>query len=395
MDFTVYAAARGSYETGLTAPNLDAQGNLVGVNLVGTQIEYGAFGAKSWRKVNLGLDYRGDYRYYNQSQYYNGTNQAISVDLNILPTRRVAIFLREGGGTSNRAFGGFAAPTFVSPNNYGVPLNEVYDSRIYYSQTSGGLAYRMSARSTVTVTGDAYFVKRSDPALIGMQGYRAGADYMYRLTRRDSVGFAYSYITFEYPRIYGGTNVNSFTGIYARQINRKWKFQAVGGLYRYQTTGTQEVTLSPEVALILGRPSGVEAFKVAGYQPQVDVSINYAMERSGLYVGYTTGVSPGNGVYIASRGDSFRGGYSYSGIRKMSLGLSAGYTRYKSLGLELGDFSTFQAGGGMNYKIARYVDMSLQIDRRRFNSPTINGRTGFAFMFGLSYSPARFPLSIW
>jgi hypothetical protein len=258
--FSVYAAVRGSYETGLTAPDLDAQGNLVGTNLVGSQVEYGAFGAKAWRKINMGLDYRGDYRYYNQSQYYNGTNQAISVDLNIVLTRRVMIFLRESGGTSNRAFGGFAAPTFVGQNTYGVPINEVYDSRIYYSQTSGGLAYRMSARSTITATADAYFVKRTSAALIGMQGYRVGADYQYRLTRRDAVGFAYSYITFQYPRIYGGTNVNSFTGTYARNITRKWKLQAIGGLYRYSTTGTQEVTLSPEVALILGRPTGVEAF---------------------------------------------------------------------------------------------------------------------------------------
>jgi hypothetical protein len=114
-----------------------------------------------------------------------------------------------------------------------------------------------------------------------------------------------------------------------------------------------------------------------------------------MTVAVQTGITPGNGLYITSRQDGVRFGYSYSGIRRMSLGASAGYTRFSSLGLQLGDFSTLQGGGGMNYKLLEHLNFSAQIDRRRFNSPTIVGRNGTSITIGLSYSPARFPLSIW
>jgi len=397
VDFTIYAAVRANYETGLTAPTVTEGGGLPSQNYSGIQAEIGAYGGKSWRKFNMGLDYRGDYRRsnQNQNQSYNGTNQALSLDLNFLPTNRTSFFVRETGGTTNRAFGAFSAPAFADQRTLGVPLNEVYDSRVYFSQTSGGMSYRKSARTTYSILGEGFVVKRSSPALIGTQGYRAAADYDYRLTSRDSIGVTYNYIHFEYPRIYGSSDVHGFTGRYMRQGNRNCNFQFVGGYYRVETVGTQEVQLSPEVAIILGRKTGVEAFRRVAYQPQVDVSTNYTGEHSHFTVGYLTGVTPGNGVYITSRQEVVRTGYSYSGLRHLSLGLSAGYTRFNSLGLVLGDFSTLQGGGGMSYKLAQYLDFSLQVDRRKFTSPTVNGRSGTSFVGGLTFSPARFPMSIW
>jgi hypothetical protein len=395
LDFNFYAAVRGTRDTGLIAAQVDEAGDIKPVDSYGVQAEIGAYGAKSWRRSSIGLDYRGDYRKYTQAQQFDGTNQALSLDLTFQPTRRMTYFSRLTAGTSNRAFGGFAAPTFSDLQNFGVPLNEVYDSRSNFAQLSGGVTYLKSARSAFTGMAEGFVIKRKSNSLIGMQGYRALGGYNYRLTRSDNIGIQYSYLRFTFPRVYGSSDAHSLAATYQRRLNRDWNLSLMAGLYRVETTGTQQVQLSPEIAAILGRPVGVEAFRRIEVSPQFVLSADYTLERSRMSVGVQSGITPGNGVYITSRQDGVRFGYSYSGIRRISLGASAGYTRFSSLGLELGAYSTLQGGGGMNYELMEHLNLSAQIDRRKFNSPAIVGRSGTSMILGLSYSPARFPLAIW
>jgi hypothetical protein len=395
VNFTYYGAVRGLYETGLIAPVVDDSGNINGVALRGVQLEVGAYGAKSWRRSSLGLDYRGDYRKTNSTtSLYNGVNQALSLDYLFQPTNRLTIFARETGGTTNRAFGAFSAPAFVSQQNQGVPLNEVYDSRVYFSQTTGGVSYRISARTQVIADGVGFFVKRTH-GLIGMQGFDAGGAIMHQLDRSNTVGLRYDFIRFEYPRVYGGSDINMASVLYNRRMTRSWQIRLEVGVFRSNSVGTQEVELSPEVALILGRPTGVEAFDRTVTKPRLEASSLYTFKRSSWSAAINSGPSAGNGIYLASTHKTVHTGYSYTGFRKLSFGVSGGYTTYSSLGLTAGNYSTAQGGGGANYRLARHLDLSFQLDHRWFNSPGISGRSGTGLTFGLSFTPASIPLSIW
>jgi hypothetical protein len=395
VSLNVYAAVRGIIETGLIAPRLDTGGNLVPQDAKGVQVELGGYGSKSWRRSSLGLDYRGDYRKYSNVRRFNGTNQALSLDYSFQATRRLTLFAKEAGGMTNRAFGGFSAPTFATGENFGVPLNDVYDSNTYFSQTSGGVTYRKSARSTVTLIGEGFLIKRTSRGLISMQGYLGEANYDYRLSRASTIGAFYNYIHFGFKQIFGGSEIQGFGGTYSRQFNRNWTIDLLAGVYNVKTTGTQLVQLSPEIAAILGRTTGVEAFSRVLWQPQVEVTAGYSLERSRVTMRYRTGIGPGNGVYITSRQESANAGYSYAGTRKLSLGLSFGYSRYHSVGLQLRNFSTIQGGGGIDYKIARYWNVNAQYDRRKFDAPAVQGRSGMSISVGLSFSPSQIPLSIW
>ena len=106
------------------------------------KLQFGAYGAKSWKKTSMGLDYRGDYRKYSQANRFSGVNQALALDFTYRPARRLTYFNRLTAGTTNRAFGAFSAPAFSDQDNFGVPLNEVYDSRANFAQVSGGVAYQ-------------------------------------------------------------------------------------------------------------------------------------------------------------------------------------------------------------------------------------------------------------
>ncbi|HYP07224.1 MAG TPA: hypothetical protein VER03_13410 [Bryobacteraceae bacterium] len=394
VDFRVYGAVRGSYESGLITAQLTDTGELNSLDIKGVQVELGAYGAKNWRRSSLGLDYRGDYRK-TTFDLYDGSNQALSLDWQSQITNRVSYFLRQTGGTTNRAFGGFSAPAFVDQNNLGVPLNEVYDSRVYFAQTSAGIAYRQSARNTLRLSGDGFVIRRTSRALVGMQGYRAGADFVRQVTRSTLIGAGYGYLKFEFPRVYGASEIHMVHGILDRRINRNLNLKAQLGVFRADTTGTQRIVLSPEIAAILGRTTGVEAFQRISLSPQIMISVNYTLERGSFSAALNSGVNPGNGVYLTSRADSISGGYSYAGIRRLSLGLSAGYTRTNSIGLILGDLTSVQGGGGMTYKLSEYLSLSVQADRRRFTSPAVAGRNGSSISAGLSFAPGRLPLSIW
>lgn len=396
IDFTFYGAVRGTYETGLIAPTLDDSGQLQGVAVEGVQVELGAYGAKSSRRSSVGLDYRGDYRKTVPNvPAYNGTNQALSLDFTFQPNRRLEIFARETGGTTNRAFGGFSAPSFVGPQNPGVPLNEVFDSRVYFSQTTGGIAYRLSARTQAVVNGSGFFIKRTNRALIGVQGYIASGGVVHQLDRSQSVGVRYDFTRFEFPRIYGGSDIHTLSFLYDRRMTRAWHVKLELGAFRSATVGTQQVNLSPEIAAILGRATGVEAFNRVETKPRIEATSIYTLKRSNWTATYTSGPGVGNGVYATSDQKAVYTGYSYTGIRKLSLGLSVGYTRFTSLGLRLRNYTTIQGGLGANYRIARHFDLSLQADRRRFRAPGVSGRNGTSISFGLSFTPSHIPLSIW
>jgi hypothetical protein len=106
-------------------------------------------------------------------------------------------------------------------------------------------------------------------------------------------------------------------------------------------------------------------------------------------------IGGGNGVYMTSYMHTVNGGYSYSGIRRVSLGLSAGYSRTESVTIVLDNLEHYQAGVGASYRLAENVNLSGQLDYRIFNSPGLTGREGVALAIGLSYTPSRFPIPIW
>jgi hypothetical protein len=326
---------------------------------------------------------------------YQGGNQALSLDLTHTPNKRIEVFFRETGGTTNRAFGGFMAPAIPDPNSFNLANNEVFDSRTYFSQTSAGVTYRKTARLSFTGMGDYFFTRRPDRRLVGASGYRGSGGTQYRFSSRSAISLDYQFITFEFPRVYGDSRMHGGTVSFQRRMTRNVDINlGVGALY-LRASGTQTVELSPEVAAILGRSTGVAAFTRTSVIPQISAMVNYTLERSRFTGSYTTGVVPGNGVFLTSQMDALSAGYSFSGVRKLSIGASARYTNLKSKAVQLGNLRTFGGGGGLNYALTRMLSLSSQIDYRTFDAPGLQGREGMAVTFGISFSPARIPLSMW
>ena len=397
VDFTFYAALRGTYETGLFPVALTASGGAPNPNISGVQAELGLYGGHVWRRTSLGVDYRGDWRQTNNAAYkqYSGDNHALSVAFETRPSARWGFGLSQVAGTSNRAFGGFSAPAFSEFNRPGIPINEFFDSRVYFLQSSAGVTYAQSARLSYSVNGGVYAVRRVNLSLVSVNGYSVSGQSSYRLTRSDTISANYTYMALNFPRVFGNSKIHVIAGGYNRRLNRNWSLSTLLGVFAADTTGTEQVALSPEVAFILGRSTGFAAYHRVQWSPRYEGTVNYTLERSRFYVGASQGATPGNGVYLTTNQRIFSGGYSYTGLRRLSLGLSAGYSYSSSLAQDIPGYKTAQTGGGLNYKLLRHLDFTTQADYRHFSAPGLRGRSGNSLAIGLAYSPSEFPLAIW
>ena len=394
VDLAVYGGLRGTVETGLTPVRLEQSGEIAKENRYGVQAEIGAYGSHAWRRTSMGLDYRGDYRKLMGTRAFDGTNQAISFDLSHTPNARTQFFFRNTGGITNRAFGGFAAPAGPTDDSLDLVNNELFDSKMYFNQANAGITLRTSARLAYSFSGNHFFVKRVNRQLTSVAGYGGAAAVSYRWSARTTISGQYQHIEFQYKSVYGHTAIDGGAFTFERQITRNFDVTLTGGGLRVHTVGTQQVELSEEVAAILGRTRGVSAFSRQDWVPQATAAAGYTLERSRFQAQISSAVVPGNGVYLTSQRQGASAGYSFTGTRNLSFGLSARYARLKSLGVDLRNMKVISGGGGMNYRLGWGLNFSTQLDYRSFDTP-VRGREGFMLAVGLTFSRARLPLSIW
>jgi hypothetical protein len=398
----IYASARGLYESGLRVAALDESGALQPIDSFGTLIEGGVYGGHDWRRVSLGVDYRADYRHLSNTanipalNRLNGTNQIVAVDAYIRASRRTTFVLSETGGTTNRAFGAFAAPAFGDTGRLGVPLSEVFDTRTWFSQASAGVSHQRTARLAFAGTVAGFFVKREGFSLINSQGYQAIGSIAYRTSRRTTIVGSYQWVNFSYPSLLASSGIHGLSGGIQYRLSRAWMLTGLGGGYLIRSRGTELVRLSQEVAEILGRPTAEAFFRRTKISPLVEASATYTQERGSLRFGAASTVVPGNGIYLTSTRQTVYAGYSYAGTRRLSLGVNGGYARLQSASLSLRNLGSWHIGGGISYRFAEGLNFMSQVDRRTFSEViAVRGRSGYAISVGLAYNPARFPIAIW
>jgi hypothetical protein len=395
VSFNFYAGISGSYNTGSVPLALNSDGGIQDVDLYGGTVNAGLTGSHAWRNAALGVDYRGNFRKYSRHTYADGTEQAIDLQYTIQATRRLIVHFSEIGGISNFANGGFIAPTVaLDPNLIAIPTNSIFDNRLYYFQSSAGVSYRQSARMSFNFTGDGFTVHRASKLLVGVNGWRAGAQVLYQLTRRDQIGASYNFTHFAYPRAFGASDLHGATIQYARRLRPGLQLSLGVGAFRVESLGSQEVTLSPEVAAILGQTTGLQAVYRVNYIPQFQAALNYAHGRSTFSAAAGAGATPGNGVYLTSRSENAGLGYSYSGIRKVSLSFNAGVSQYSSVFQTLSIYRSYYGGAAASYTLTRHLSATLQSDVRNF---TINNksRIGTTVTIGLAWSPTEIPIPSW
>ncbi len=402
LELRYFANVSGVYDDNLQPLAQDSKGNLVRVNsLYGVEVALGAYGAHKWRTTTLGLDYRGAYRKYNASTYFDGTDQTLSLGLTYQKSRRLIFDFRETGGTvaygTSDLYGGGTAQSdavVTQPSSY------LFDNRSYFFNSSADVSIVASARTIYTIGGQGYLLRRQSAALVGMNGYNFRGTVQHRTSRDRSIGVTYNYNHFGYPDVFGGSYIHRVEGFFATNFGRRWAFAVQGGFFISEVEGERVLRLDPAIAALLGRSTVVFPYYNRSTFPSGSVTLTRQFQTAQFSVNYTRSISPGNGVYLTSRSEGLSANLSYTGFRKFAVSAGAGYGSLADLGSSTGAstaiYRTVNGGAGLTYRIKGSTYLSLRYDARHQEIDSGGyARTGSRASIGLAFSPGAIPLSLW
>ena len=274
------------------------------------------------------------------------------------------------------------------------PSSLLFDNRMNYLQSTMDVNYLLSARTTFTFGGSGFGVWRKATGLIGMQGYDLHGSIQHRVTQRTTLGVNYEHSHFDFPKAFGESDINSYSGIFAKQLGEFWTLSLQGGAYQVEVQGLQRVAVDPVIAALLGVNSTVERFYRKNIFPQWNASLNRRFHRASLSFTYQSGATGGNGVYLTSRQDSGSASFSYTATRKWSFSATGGYSRMQGIGQNLPPYAQIIGGAGATYAITSPIHLTARYDARHQEIVnTVYLQDSNRATIGISFSPGDIPLS--
>lgn len=394
VDLRFFISATGIYDNGLQPFSVDTTGQLATVNgLYGTEVALGVYGVHNTAHSRLGLDYKGTYRYYPDSTFYNGTDQTLALGYTYRKSRHLSFDMRQTAGTVSQgaAFAG-ALPTVT--DSIVSPASLLFDNRMEYLQSTFDVNLIKSNRTTFTFGGDGFGVWRKATGLIGMKGYTLRGGAQYRVTRRTTIGATYEHSHYDFPKAFGESDINSFSGVFATQLSRAWTVKATGGAYQAEVQGLQQVAVDPAIAALFGVASTVQTFYRKSTFAQWGLTLTRRFQRANLSFDYQDSPSPGNGVYLTSRTQAATGAFSYTATRKWSFSASGGYSQLEGIGQNLPTYGQITGGAGAIYAITSPIHVLVRYDAR--NQELVDAafqRVTYRVTVGISFSPSDIPLA--
>ena len=90
MDLRFFVYVDAVYTSDLDLATVNSQGQLVKIGgLYGADANIGVYGTHSWKRAQLGVDYRGTFREYVNGSSYSGIDQYLTLGYSVQPTRRI------------------------------------------------------------------------------------------------------------------------------------------------------------------------------------------------------------------------------------------------------------------------------------------------------------------
>jgi len=395
IDLQLFGEIAGVYDSGLAA--LPPQnGSVKPVGDYGIETDFGVTTSRRWRHAKLSIEYRGKFLEYATYSIFNGSDQFFDLDYSQLLRRHLTLNLKEVAGTTTTPNGAFSYLPLADTNVFVLPTNELFDSRTNYAESRIDMVWQQSPRLTLDLGADGFVLRRDELQLAGLNGYSARAAVAYRLTRRQTVGASYQYVDFDFQRQYGNARLQTAALSYSVALGRNLELQMQAGGSRIDTAGLTQVTLDPTIAAITGESTAIVTFSRALFVPLEDVKLVRRFHRASLNARYSSGVSPGNGIYLTSRQNTAGAGFSYQGSQRLEAALNAGYSRLATLGQSLPPYTNFQAGAGLDYRIATGVHLRLRYDYRNYSTQYLLYKIDSnRVSLGMAYSPGSAPLAIW
>ncbi|HTS46300.1 MAG TPA: hypothetical protein VMH05_00065 [Bryobacteraceae bacterium] len=395
IDLRLYGEIAGVYDSAL-APAPVQNGSAKALPDYGIESGAGLIGTRSWRHARLSLEYKGKFFQYARDSQLNGSDQFLDLAYSQFLRPHLTLDLKTIAGTTTLANGEFSYLPLTSADMFALPANELFDSRTNYAQSRVGVTWQKTPRLSFEADAEGFVVRRQYLALAGLNGYSARAGAAYRLTRHQTIGASYQQTHFDYQRVYGDAQLETAALDYSIALSRTLDLEVQMGGSRLNISGLNEVSIDPAIAAIVGQSIAIVTFARVLYVPLETVRLVQRFNHSSLILSYSSGISPGNGVYLTSRETGATAGFSYTGARRFTAALNAGYTQLATLGQTLPVYSNLQGGGGLTYRLAGDTYLELRYDYRHFQTHNqLYNLDSNRVSLGMAFSPGATPLAIW
>lgn len=400
ISFRPYLEVSGIYDTGLAGVQVkNAQGELGTAAAAGVELTGGVSGLHSWRHTKLGLDYQGSVRHYTRKTYFDGADQSLMLGVTHQFSRRAVLSLRESAGMFSRSFGllGLSQTVPFDPSQSYIPRTDFFDNRTIYLSTQADFTLQKSARLSYNFGGDGFLVRRRSSALYGVTGASARADAQYRLSRRSTAGLAYNYSHYDFTRVFGGTAMHMLMGTYGVRLTRTLELSANAGALRAEMKFVRNEPVDPAITALLGITTGTRISYSVTYLPSFQLRLSQTVQHGVLYLSAGRTVTPGNGLFLTSSMTSADAGYTYTGIRRWSMGVNANYSSSKSMSNIVGTYRGMGGGFTTSRALGRAMHGIASLRARKYDSGTFSNynRLIYEARIGIGFAPGDVPLRIW
>jgi len=378
---------------------VDAQGLPVNDSSFGFSLNFGVSGNHAWKRTKLGLNYSSGFTHYAKG-FYSGLGSN-SFQLSIIHQLSRHSSLNFNNSVvlygENRATPTLPPTLDFDPSTNNIPTNDFYDTRTLTASSSVGYTIQRSSRLSFGFMGDAFLTRRRSDALYGSKGIGAQGDVMYRISRKTTIGVMYSYTRYSFTGIAGGTDAHAVSGVYSRVLTRNTQISTFAGATQYENVFVQLVPVDPAIAAVIGYGTVQRVFYIKAIQPTGGGRISWVVPRGIFFANASSGINPGNGLFLTSTSVNVGGGYNYTGLRTWALSAGANYDNSYSKGNVYGNYGSYSGNLSASRQIAPYTHAVLSIFVRKYKSGDFNNYNKWAYgaNLGVSFSPGDIPVRLW
>jgi len=401
IDFRPSVDIAGVYTTGLSGLATNSQGTTLGdVASEGLLLTFGVSGTHSWKHTKIGLDYTGSITHYATATYGNYDRQSFLLSVIHQFSPHTSFALQENASITSQPIDSTGLPQTVTfdPASADNPTTDFYDNRTTFLTTKASFTFQKSARLSFSLAGQGSLTDRQGGAgLYSVTGGGATGDVQYRITRRSTVGATYSYMHFEYHGTFNATDVHTVSGSYGVQLTRSLEFSGYAGVSNSQAKFLEDVPLDPALAALIGLTNGVAISYSSTYRPTFDARLSLSFQRGVASLSSAYSVTPGNGLFLTSTALRATAGYSYTGLKRWSLGATATYTRADSISNVVGTYGDVSGNLSVARQISHFVHLTFTVRAMQYESASFGGynRLTYSANLGLAIAPGDIPLRVW
>ena len=360
----------------------------------GLDLGFGLKGTHRWKRTTLQIEYDGSYRDYTGTPDANGLNQFFHATAALQLKRHLLLSIRQTGGILTQDTGSLLLqPEFLETSST-LPTNEPFSEGLKLIDSLATLTYQKTQRLSFSASIDGSLVRQDSTSLIGTNNVIASADVRYLLNPRTAIGLDYSFSHFGYTT-FGSTDVNGAAIDYSWRATKSIDVALQAGISHSSTLGLAVVPLDPEVAALLGETTAIQISHQAANTPRMNARVTKHWRRASADLNYRRGISPGNGLVLASTEDSMTAGLHYTNPNRWTVSVEAGRSTMGQLaGVASYTQTTFgtsfsrsirpgvQAVGRFSVLPATYVGL------QGLNRTYYRGEVGFIF------SPNQIPVAL-